>query len=335
MYMSSGNTVYRFDAQSGALLNSATVDPSNVQAQGLDFGPDGRLYAAVSNGQNRIVSFDTDLSNKSTFVTEGQGGLFTPYGLSFNGDGDLLVNSYNQQTVDRFHGPASASPGGNFPSGANSGAIFVASVGHAVGMATAPDGTVYMTRETSGGEISIVNSTGTLTTVATGLGSTAVGDLAINAAGTRLFARDANTILEYIINPDHTLTQHSFTLGFTNGTSLDSSRGLAFGPDGFLYADERLQNSTPGLPSTSNYDWVVRINPNTGQVNRFVTGGSSTFVGSQPTFLTFAPTVVPEPSSLVILTSGIVGLIGYFRLKRGRGVENPEDPRLVENRLPR
>src|SRR5262249_33471712 len=81
LYMSSGNRVFQFNDQTGVLINSAPVDPTNVGAKGLAIGPDGKLYAAISNGANKVVSFNLDLSNRTQFVAEGQGGLFTPWDL--------------------------------------------------------------------------------------------------------------------------------------------------------------------------------------------------------------------------------------------------------------
>src|SRR4051812_35089225 len=78
LYMSAGSSVYRFDDQSGVLLSSKVVDHST---EGLKIGPDGRLYVGVGFGANRVDTLNADLSGSpANFITEGQGGLFTPGG---------------------------------------------------------------------------------------------------------------------------------------------------------------------------------------------------------------------------------------------------------------
>ncbi|HWE95139.1 MAG TPA: hypothetical protein VG269_14320 [Tepidisphaeraceae bacterium] len=310
--MSSGNTVYRF-TDGGALLNSAQVDSANVLAQGLSFGPDGRLYAAISNGGNRVVSFDPDLSNLHAFVSEGQGGIFTPYGLAFSGGGDLYAAAYNQQAIDRYAGPNAATPGANEPNPGNSGAVFAGSTGNVVGLAFLSDNTLYTTRAQNNGEVDLVGDTGSLTPVAVGLGSASIGGVAVSPDGAKLFVQDANTVLRYTINADRTLQQDSFTLHYSEGTTISNGVGIAFGPDGALYETSGRMNNTANLPADSNTDWVIRIDPLSGGVTRFVTGGANSFNPSNTTFLTFS---TPEPTTAAVLGMGLFGLLGR-RPRRG------------------
>ena len=156
-----------------------------------------------------------------------------------------------------------------------------------------PGGYLYVSRQVGTGRIDVIDPTGAASLAAT---LTTIGVGQITISGTTLFVRDGSDILKYTINPDHSLTQNSFTLSFTGGmTGLDSAfRGLAFGSDGFLYADERRLNNSPGLNATNNTDWVVRIDPTSGTTSRFVFAGINSFNGSNPTFLAFSAPV-PEP----------------------------------------
>ena len=110
-----------------------------------------------------------------------------------------------------------------------------------------------------------------------------MGDIAINAAGTALYVRDGGQVKEFAINPNHTLTSVAFSI---NSTLLDSSYGLAFGPDGNLYATTREPNGS--LDPNHNTDYVMKIDPASGATVPFITGDQNGLTSAQnPQFLRF------------------------------------------------
>jgi len=316
LYMSAGKTVYRFDGL-GTKIGSAAVDASNFAAQGLDIGPDGRLYTAINAGSHRVDSFSLDLSSHITgFVGNGQAGLFIPIGISFGPDDNLYVADNNPNRIERFFGPLAGTPGGDDPLGANPGARW-ATVTSPVDVEFTPDGTLYATAATgtNGTIYRFDSTTGVATAVATDLQAGAsIDGLAINASGTALFARDTGRVFKYTINPDHSLTRDlGYSVSYSAGGAgiLGSAfPGLAFGPDGFLYATTRTLNGGP----LSDADFVVRIDPNTGLATTFVHGNVNTFTDTQnPTFLVW----VPEPGTLASATLGLIGFLACaWRLRR-------------------
>ncbi len=312
LYMSAGNSVYEISS-AGQFVTSIS-DPNNVLFEGLAQGPDGRLYASVSNGVSRVDSFSLNLtSHQTAYVGNNQGGLFIPFGDAFRPDGNLYVASDGSSRVERYYGPNSVSPppGSNNPGAGNSGADWSSSVPGPIGLAVAPDGTLYGSAQTNGGSIYVFDSTtGAATSVASNIFSVSIQQVTIN--GTELFVRDAGKVFEFTINPNHTLTSVPFTLTYAaGGNDLGSYAGLTFGPDGFLYAATRTINGNPN-PSIGT-DYVVRIDPATGVASTFLAGPLNLNGGQNPTFLVWAP----EPGSFAMAALGF-GLLTGWGLRRRR-----------------
>ncbi|MCC6971636.1 MAG: NHL repeat-containing protein [Phycisphaerales bacterium] len=110
-----GNSVTRYDLATGAYLG--TLDPAaNIQGPlCARLGPDGLLYVA-SEGNNRIVRFNPDTwTYKDTFVAGN--GLTQPTGLTWDTNGDLLVSSFDGDSILKFDGTTGAPKGALVTSG--------------------------------------------------------------------------------------------------------------------------------------------------------------------------------------------------------------------------
>jgi len=312
IYMSAGKTIYDFNS-SGVLVNQVDIDTLNYSAEGVKFGPDGRLYVGVAGGEARVDSFAPDLTGHVTgFVGSYQGGLVAPSGLTFGADGNLYVAGSN---VDRYYGPSSVSPvpGSNNPSSGDPATTALwSSISGPVDVALAPDGTLYGSSVSgSTGTLYRFDSAGAGTIVADLESISYVGAVAIDAIGTSLFVRDNGQVLKYAIDSGHLLTRDlTFSVNYTPG--LGSSLGLTFGPDGFLYATTRTQDGEIA-------DFIVKIDPSSGNTTPFVTGDLNTLTSAQnPAFLVFSPSDVPEPATLTLLGSALLGFAGLVYLRRCR-----------------
>jgi DNA-binding beta-propeller fold protein YncE len=156
--------------------------------------------------------------------------------------------------------------------------------------------------------------------------------LAFDSAGNLYAANEAlNTIAK--ITPGGVVTVFA-------STGLNNPFGLAFDTAGNLYAanygDNTIEKFTPGgvgsvfastglnLPFGLAFDSAGNLfaaNLNSATIEKFTPGGvgslfATTTVG--PTALAFGPTIssVPEPSTLVLSSMGLLGLIGINLIRR-------------------
>jgi sugar lactone lactonase YvrE len=83
----------------------------------------------------------------------------------------------------------------------------------------------------------------------------------------------------------------------TFATGFNGPDGLAFDASGNLYVANR------GVGTVS------KVTPG-GSVSTFATGLNN------PRFLAFSPAAVPEPSSLVLMTTGLAGVAAWVRRRR-------------------
>jgi sugar lactone lactonase YvrE len=109
------HTIEEYDGRTGAFVRTLVMAGVETPGSGMDFGPDGRLYAADTSGG--ISRWDvTTGALVGTFVPQGTNGLQFIGGLRFGPDGNLYVGSFSLLTdrheVLRFAGGTGASLGG-------------------------------------------------------------------------------------------------------------------------------------------------------------------------------------------------------------------------------
>ncbi len=91
------NSIQEYHIASGVMVNQFDDDMLNGPLL-MEFGPDHQLYIANLNGNN-ILRLNVDNGTFSEFVGAGSGGLDTPTALTFDGQGRLLVASYNTNNI--------------------------------------------------------------------------------------------------------------------------------------------------------------------------------------------------------------------------------------------
>lgn len=125
------NTIIKFSFSGGALSTNGAVFASSAvllsEPTGLAFDSAGNLYVANEGFKytftNILVKFSSsggELSSNGTVFVSGLGmGLFYPYGMAFDGAGDLYVGNTGGNTIEKFtcSGGVLSSNGSAFASG--------------------------------------------------------------------------------------------------------------------------------------------------------------------------------------------------------------------------
>jgi len=282
-----GARVLQYDGSTGAFLGTFASEGGLNTPEGLAFGPDGNLYVSSFNS-SQVLRFD----GRTGALLGAFASLSTPNGLTFGADGNLYVSSFLGDGVLRFDGSTGAFLG----TFASEGGLVRPS-----DLVFGPDGNLYVSSFTSGKVLRFDGNTGSF------LGTFATTN---NSSNDGLdFGPDGNLYVGAHVGvqgiPDQVLRFDGITgafLGtFAFGEPSDGFSDVDFGPDGNLYV------------SASSSDRVFRYDGSTGAfLGTFASEGGLT----GPTFLAFTP--VPEPSTLVLVSTGTLVILGaaWRRLRK-------------------
>lgn len=127
-------------AATGVVARTSDAGQLN-QAQDVVVRTDGHVF--VSNGStNRIVEFDVDGSFVGIFVPSGLGGLSWPAGMVFAPNGNLLVASFNTDSVLEYDGATGEFLGQFVAAGAGG-------LSGPFGLTFGPNGNLFVTASTN------------------------------------------------------------------------------------------------------------------------------------------------------------------------------------------
>jgi DNA-binding beta-propeller fold protein YncE len=141
---SGSDQVLAYDVADGTFLGAFVPAGSGglVAPFGLTFGPNGNLF--VTSGNNEVLEYDgQDGSFVQVFVdAAANGGLDQPRGLTYKGDGNLLVASFGSDEILEFDGQTGA-PLGKW---AQVGTATVLTQTSPWGIRVGPNGNVFVAR---------------------------------------------------------------------------------------------------------------------------------------------------------------------------------------------
>ena len=309
LYVSSYGTdsVLGYEGTTGAFIEAFVASGSGglKGPVGLTFGPDGNLYVGSLGlggiGSQGILRYDS-ASGKflNVFVPAGSGGLIAPLGMTFGPDKNLYVVDFVGNQVLRFDGNTGAFQG-----------VFASSTGTAplnepAGIVFGPDNNLYL----STGANNVLRYDGMTGAF---LGSfVSAGSGGLNSPDDLKFGPDGNLYVGSELTSEvlrYDGKTGAFLGAFVSSGSggLTGAGGLTFGPDGNLY----VGSASGGLNN------ILRYNGQTGAfLNVFVTSSSGGL--DTPTLFTFGPNIVPEPSTILLVTTAFVVLF-WARVVHGRG----------------
>jgi WD40 repeat protein len=292
------NEVLRYNQTTGAFEGVFASGGSLTNPVGLTYGPDGNLYVA-SSGSNQVLEYNgTSGAFIRTFASIG-----APEDLVFGPNGNLYVSSYSSQAVVEFNGTT----------GANMG-IFAS--GHGLttpaGLAFGPDGNLYVSNYqqfSTGNVLSFNGATGAFisTFIPTGDGGLSDPSALVFAPNGNLYVTD---YFDGVVRGYNSQTGASLGYTTSGGPAPTRAFDVGIGPDGNVYMSTGSPQSGAGVNSA-----IFEYSSQTGDfIDSFVPAGSGGLNGAS--FFTFTPQAVPEPSSLILFGTGILGLVSYLR--RGR-----------------
>ena len=278
--------VKRYNSTTGAFVNNFASGGGLDGPSGLVYGSDGSLY---------VSSFATDQVKRYNGTTgafidnfASGGGLDGPRDLVFGPDGNLYVISGNNDLVKRYDGTTGAFID-TFTSGGG--------LGQFLSLAFGPDGNLYV-----GTFLLRVNRYDGTTGVFTDIYTSGIVDeptgLAYGADAKLYVSSSFTDKVVRVSGPSGAIFDDFVAFG---SGGLDSPGALLFGPDGNLYV------------SSTSTDQVKRYNGTTGAfIDNFASGGGLDGI----TGLVFTPATVPEPGGVLLLITGLAGLVVARRVRR-------------------
>jgi len=295
------------------------------------------LYVSGFNSNN-VMKFDGATGASSgVFIAAGSGGLTQAEQSAFAPDGSFLVNSFGSNQVLRYDGATGAF--------LNS----VASIASPTGLIV-HNGLAYVSSYSTSGFVNRYNATtGAFVDTFVSAGSGGLG-----SAHSLTFGPDGN--LYVADNTGNRVMEYNGTTGsflgvFASGNGLSLPTGLTFGPNGNLFVSSASNDRVLQFNGSSGSYLGDFIGAGSGGLsdphglifrgdgNLYVAGGSGVrrydattgafvdqFAASgllvRPTYMTFSPQAVPEPTSLAMLGIGTAAMLGVARHRRPRVPQN-------------
>lgn len=288
LFVADGDIVRRFDASTGAVIQTNGQNPftSLFTATGVAVGPDALVYAATSNPGldpnlavvNRYnASNGQKIGNGFVPFTNGPSQVNVAAGLAFGPDGSLYIADAGGNGAVMVFDAAGAFATSYTPQGGNP---------QAVAFDPLLPGNMYVATGSTIESFNLITHANAI--VVQGMtGTFSAGmDLAFSSDG-KLFVLDASSssgpqILRYNADGTGQAVYSSFA------STLFQPTNLAFGPDGLLYVSGIDLNA---------------LSAQQGEILRLSADGSSSsvFVSNldTPGFLSFS--AVPEPGSMMLL----------------------------------
>ena len=275
LYVSSGTTpetsaIYRFDPDTGDLIDQFATGGGLFRPYGLAFGPDNNLYVS-SFLSDEILRYDGATGDFIDVFAAGDGsdpnGLNGPNGLLFGPDGSLYVTTQGSVAVD---GAPDFSFG--FPS-----QVLKYDITSGAGEVFVPQPEPF---PSSFGFVSFLG-------------------LAIGPEDGNLYISDfANGLRSYDFTTGEEL--QVFDTNYTGTTPSNNFIGsLAFGPDNDLY--------TVGFDLTDDNNLGALLSFDINSGDRTILAANQTTL-ERPIGIVFRPSSVPEPVTTTALL--VVGLAG-------------------------
>ncbi len=332
-------TVQDYDGTTGMFLGAFILDGYGglKVPTGMAFGAEGNFYVAGFEG-NDVLRYDWPTGVfLGEFVPAGSGGLTNPHAMAFGPDGNLYVSSNGNDSIRRYDGIT----GAPLPAPGQTGAIFVppgsGSLSAPSGLVFGPDDNLYVNSDftssvmrydgVTGASLPSPGQTGAffVPTGSGGLNDPKMG-LTFGADGNLYVGNwGGSSVLRYVGADGTPLPapgQTGATFVPSGSGGLNSTHGVAFGPDGNLYACSEFSHSVLRYDGTTGGFIDAFVPTASGQLNRPInlifrdtgaggaTGRFGTHVrsGSAPSteplsLLAFATLSKPQSEAI---TSGIV-----------------------------